>query len=337
MGWLHPTYFLAIVCVPVALLLFAWSAYRRSSAYSKIGNAELVDRLTEGVSKRRRRWKAAFAVLSIAMMAIALAGPRFGSKTKEVKREGVDLVIALDVSLSMKAEDVAPNRLERSKQEIKKLLRQLSGDRVALVLFSGDAFIQCPLTTDYSAVRLFLDASDPTQIPTPGTNFEAAIDMAKRAFATKSDDIEQRTKAMLIISDGENHIGNVQELLSDANDNGFVMYAAGVGETQGVPIPVNANRDNPVYKKDRRNNIVLTRLEEAGLKELAANGAYFRVTRTSSSLNKIKTALDRLDKTEFGTEEFEEYDEKYQWPLALGLVFLLADALISDRKKISRS
>lgn len=333
MAWLNPTYLFALFAVPVSILLFLWASYRRRASYSKIGERTLIDRLTQGVSLRKRRWKSAFVVLALALMGLSLGGPRFGTKVKEVKREGVDLVIALDVSLSMQAEDIAPNRLDRSKQEIKKLLQQLGGDRVALVLFSGDAFIQCPLTTDYGAVRLFLDASNPSQIPTPGTSFEAAIDMAVQAFATKSDETEQRTKALLIISDGENHIGGIDELIQKATDNDFIVYTAGVGETEGVPIPVSTSGRTTVYKKDRQNKVVLTKLEEDGLKALAENGAYFRVNRTSSSLNKIKAALDRLDRTEFGSEEFEEYDEKFQWPLALALLLLGAETLLTDRKK----
>jgi Ca-activated chloride channel family protein len=272
--------------------------------------------------------------LAIALMAVALAGPRFGTKLKEVKREGVDLVVALDVSLSMQARDVAPNRLDRAKNEIKKLLDELRGDRVGLVLFAGDAFVQCPLTTDYGAVRLFLDVANPALIPTPGTDFGAALRRAVQAFQTggEVDSEEERTRVLLFISDGENHVADIPSVLREARDEGILMFAAGVGETEGSPIPISVSRRNPEYKKDRQGRTVTSRLEEDALKELSSDGAYFRIGRTSSSLAKIIASLERLERTEFGTEEFEEYDEKFQWPLALACILLLGECFVRDHR-----
>ena len=209
------------------------------------------------------------------------------------------------------------------------------GDRVGLVLFSGDAFLQCPLTSDYGAVRLFLDVANPSLIPTPGTDFGAALRTAISAFdnAEESAD-EARTQALLIVSDGENHVPDLDELINEARTAGIVMFTAGVGETEGVPIPVSRNRSGTVYKKDRQGQVVTTRLEEDVLKKLAEDGAYFRIAKTASSLPTITTALDRLEQNEFGLEQFEEYDEKYQWPLAGALLLLLIEAFWSERKKL---
>ena len=337
MDWLHSEFTWSLVAVPAAILLFLWASWQRRKAIELFGDKSLITRLSEAVSPRRRRWKAAFIVLGVLFIAVALMGPRFGTKLREVKREGIDLVIALDVSLSMSAEDVAPNRLERSKNEIKKILDDLRGDRVGLVIFAGDAFIQCPLTTDYSAVRLFLDVADASMIPTPGTDFSAALTQAQQAFegggeTDESTPDEDRTRALLIVSDGENHVPNINQLINEARDDGVVIFTAGVGETDGVPIPIYRNGRRVDYKKDRNGRVVSTRLEEESLQELGREGGYFRIARTSSSLPKIFEALDRLEKTEFGAEEFEEYEEQFQWPLALGLLLLFGERLFGDRR-----
>ena len=336
MDWLHPDNLWTLIAVPVAILLFLWAAMQRRRAFQIFGDSSLVSRLAASISARRRRWKAAFVVAGLLLVSLALAGPRFGSKLREVKREGIDLVVALDVSMSMMAEDVAPNRLERAKNEVKKLLDNLKGDRVGLVIFAGDAFIQCPMTTDYSAVRLFLDVADPSMVPTPGTDFSAALTMATQAFEGSSEEgqaDESRTRALLIVSDGENHVANIESLVNDATEDGIVIFTAGVGETKGVPIPMYRNGRRIDYKKDNNGRVVSTRLEEASLQGLASEGSYFRVARTSSSLPKIIEALDRLEKTEFGVDEFEEYEEKYQWPLALGLLLLMGEGIFSDRRR----
>lgn len=337
MDWLHFEYIWALIAVPVAILLFLWAGWKRRRAAELFGDSQLVSRLSKAISARRRRWKAAFIVLGVLFIGVALMGPRFGTELREVKREGIDLIVALDVSLSMTAEDVRPNRLERSKNEIKKLLNDLQGDRVGLVIFAGDAFVQCPLTTDYSAVRLFLDVANPEMIPTPGTDFGAALTMARQAFKgaseTEETTDEERTRALLFVSDGENHVSNISQLINEAQDEGIVIFTAGVGETEGVPIPIYRNGRRIDFKKDRNGRIVSTRLEEQSLQDLGSEGGYFRIANTSSSLPKIFEALERLEKTEFAAEEFEEYEEQYQWPLALGLLFLFGERIFSDRRK----
>ena len=337
MNWLHPEHIWSLIAVPAVVMLFLWGAWQRRKAMAAFGDTPLMERLAASVSSRRRRWKAGLAVLGVLLLAVALVGPRFGTKLREVTREGIDLVIALDVSASMMAEDVAPNRLDRARNEVKKLLDELNGDRVGLVTFAGDAFIQCPLTTDYSAVRLFLDVADPSLIPTPGTDFGAALNMAIQAFQggdeASETSTDARTRALLIVSDGENHVANVDQLLAQARVSNIVVFTAGVGETDGVPIPVYRNGRRIDFKKDRQGRVVSTRLEEESLQRLADNGAYFRIARTSSSLLKITASLQRLEKTEFGAEEFEEYEEQYQWPLALALLLLVVERFVSDRRK----
>lgn len=334
MAWLHPEYLWTLVLAPLVLGLFLWAAWQQRKAFKRFGDNTLLRKLT-AVSTRRRRWKASFMVLGVLLLGLTLSGPQCGTKLREVKREGVDLVIALDVSLSMLAEDVAPNRLNRAKNEIKKLFNDLRGDRVGLVIFAGDAFIQCPLTTDYGALRLFLDVADPSLLPTPGTDFGAALRMAVQAFEAPAEgEAEQRTRALLFVSDGENHVADIDGIVKEARDAGIVMYATGVGETSGAPIPLYRSGSRVGYKKDQEGTIVQTKLEESGLQALSEDGAYFRIARTSSSLSEIIASLERLDKTEFGAEQFEEYEVKYQWPLFFALFLLLAERLVSDRRKM---
>ncbi|MGA1494003.1 MAG: vWA domain-containing protein [Rhodothermales bacterium] len=330
MEWLNPQYTWTLALIPVVVGLFVLAALRRRQLAERFGEQATIRRLAASISPQRRRWKAALKTVGIALIILALIGPRFGTRLKEVTREGIDLVIALDVSASMMAEDVAPNRLDRARNEIKNLIGDMDGDRIALVTFAGDAFIQCPLTTDFGALRLFLDVADPSLIPTPGTDFGAALQMALQAFKapTGTPDNEARTRAILFVSDGENHIADLESILQDARDEGVVVY---VGETDGAPVPVYRNGRRVDWKKDRTGAVVTTRLEEAVLQDLAQDGSYYRIARTSSSLPRITSALDQLDQTTFGQEEFEEYEERFQWPLLLGLLLLLLEWMIPER------
>jgi Ca-activated chloride channel family protein len=332
--WLNPTYAWALALVVLAALLLLYAAWRRAKALERFGEVPLVAKLAQRVSPRRRRYKGVLLVAGLLCLVVALVGPRYGTQLREVEREGIDLVIALDVSLSMQAEDVAPSRLARAKNEIKKLLDDLRGDRVGLVIFAGDAFIQCPLTSDYNAVRLFLDVAEPSLVPTPGTDFGAALARSFQALEVPETEPDAaRTQAVLIVSDGENHVADLDRLVADAEERGVLVFAAGVGETEGAPIPIYSNGRRQGFKTDRQGNTVSTRLEEEALQTLASGGAYFRVGRTSSTLPQLVPALQRLERATFGAEEFETYNEQFQIPLALGLLLLLGEVLLSDRRR----
>ena len=338
MDWLHPSYLWAAAAAPVVVALFLWAAWKRRQALKRFASQPLVSKLTAAARSPRRGWRAALVAVGVLLLALALAGPRYGKTMREVEREGVDLVIALDVSLSMQAEDIAPSRLERAKKEIKQLLGELSGSRVGLVVFAGDAFIQCPLTTDYSAVRLFLDVVDPSLIPVPGTDFTAALQKTLQAFETSVPEgrEEARTRAVLFVSDGENHTEDLSEAVKKAEEADVTLFAAGVGEKEGTPIPVYRNGRQDGYKKDRSGSIVQTRLQEAALRTLAEEGSYLRIARTSGSLQQVVPALNRLKKTSLGAEQFEEYNERYQWPLALALLLLVVERLVTYRRRSGR-
>jgi Ca-activated chloride channel family protein len=336
-AWLNPIALWTLLAVPIVVALALMAAWSRRRALRAFGDTPLISRLVLSVSARRRRYKAALVTLAVFVLAVALAGPRLGTRLREAKREGVDLVIALDVSQSMMAEDVLPNRLAKAKFEINNLIRELAGDRVGLILFAGDAFVQCPMTLDYAAVRLFLDVADPSMIPVQGTDFGRAIEKAAGMLesSTNEDDpaASERTRAVLIVSDGENHAPEMDQAMRAARDAGIVIFAAGVGETRGVPIPVLTNGQRSGYKEDAEGIVVSTKLEEELLQELAQAGGYYRISRTSSSLPDFRDALLGLQRSEFDAQIFEEYDDKFQWPLGLGLVLLMIESFISEHRR----
>lgn len=342
MDWLHPTFSWALLAVPLVAYCFWRASQWRTAARDRFGDAALLRDLAPTVRPWRRRLKAGIVVLAVAALAVALIGPRFGTQLRTVERRGVDLVVALDVSASMQAQDVAPSRLRRAKNEVRDLLGTLRGDRVGLVLFAGTGFVQCPLTTDYGALRLFLDVAAPDKVPTPGTSFEAALEAAADAFSTarppsdttaRSD--RNRAKVLLVLSDGENHIGNLASIKQTAQSNGIRLFAAGVGTEEGARIPVYKNGRRVGMKRDPQGRVVRTRLDEPALTDLAEDGVYFRIGSTSSALSDLPTALRQLETSTVAEEQFAEYAEMYQWPLAVALLLLFVEAVIPVRTRES--
>lgn len=340
MDLLYPHFAWALLAVPGVAYLFWRAARAQTTALHRFGNAALVRQLAPSAPRWRRWLKAMLVVLAVAGLALSLMGPRFGTQLRTVERRGVDLVVALDVSTSMQAQDVAPSRLKRAKEEIRDLVGQLRGDRVGLVLFAGSGFVQCPLTTDYNALRLFLDVAGPDQLPVPGTNFEAAYDAATDAFAAprpSSDSTSrpdpQRAQVLLILSDGENHVGNLESLKERARADDITLFAAGLGTDDGARIPVYKNGRQVDVKRDENGNIVRSRLDEAALTTLSENGAYFRIGSTSSALSDLPTALRQLQTSTVAEEQFADYAEMYQWPLAVALLLLLVEAFIPVRSR----
>ena len=342
MDWLHPTFAWALAAVPLAVWLYWRAARARQAALAQFGEVSLIRRLATVARPWRRTLKAGLIVLALAALAVALIGPRYGTQLRTVERRGVDLVVALDVSASMQATDVAPSRLERSKNEIRDLVDQLRGDRVGLVLFAGTGFVQCPLTTDYGAFRLFLDVAGPDRMPVPGTDLGAALDAATQAFdaarpasdsTARPDD--NRARVVLLLSDGENHVGDLQTLKQQARTNDITLFTAGVGTSGGARIPIYEDGRQVGVKRTEQGEVVRTRLDEEALTTLAEDGAYFRVGSTSSALSDVPTALRQLQTSTMAEEQFAEYAEMYQWPLAVGLFLLLVEAFIPIRTRSS--
>ncbi len=334
MTWAHPTWLLALVAVPVAVALFAWAAARRREALRRFAGANTFADATA----RQRRWQAALVVVALLALAVALAGPRYGTQLREVQQDGLDIVIALDISESMHAEDVAPSRLDKAKYEIDQLLDDLTGSRVGLVVFAGEAFLQCPLTSDFGAVRLFLEAAEPSLIPTQGTDFNQALRVASQAFDVADGNLdggEARARALLVISDGENHEGGFRPTLSQLSDEGVAVFAAGVGSAEGAPIPVLRQNRRVGYKTDRTGQTVQSQLDEDALRDLVAGGAYYRIDRGTSDLSEITSGLARLDRGPVASEQFETFAEQYQWPLAFALLLLIVERFVTIRRRES--
>jgi Ca-activated chloride channel family protein len=344
MGWLHPTYAWTLLFVPVAAGLYAWAARRRRADRDQFGDPAIVQQLAATLRPRRRTVKAGLVVGALLLGAVALMGPRWGTEVRTVERRGVDLVVALDVSASMRAQDVPPSRLRRAKNEVRTLVGDLSGDRVGLVLFAGSGFVQCPLTTDYGAFRLFLDAAAPDQVSTPGTDVSTAVDAGLRALGasrpaddTTTTPAEPRPRALLIVSDGENHTGDLAAARERAEAAGVTLLTAGVGTEEGARIPVYNNGRRVDFKRNREGEVVRSRLQEVSLTRLAQSGAYFRVGAARSALSDVPAALRQVGASTYGAERFADYEEMYQWPLAGALLLLLAGHLIPVRRRARRS
>jgi Ca-activated chloride channel family protein len=270
-------------------------------------------------------------MISFFFLIIAVANPQVGTKMEEVKQTGIDVFILLDVSLSMQAEDIKPNRLEKAKFQISNLIDKLRGDRIGLVIFSGEAYIQIPLTTDYSAANLFLSAVDFNSVPQPGTAIASAISLALKSF----DKSVSTEKVIIIITDGEDHEGDINKAVSDAKSMGVKIFTIGLGSTGGSPIPLyNARGGQVGFKKDKEGNTVLTKLDEETLKQIAAaaDGKYYRGSNYEDYLDKIYEELSELSKTEFGVKKVTDYEDRFYYFLAPAILLLFGEFFISDSK-----
>jgi Ca-activated chloride channel family protein len=322
-------YLLAVL--PALGMLFWLSARLRRAAMERFGNVALLSRLSDAAGNGKRMAKVVLILLATGLIVVGLANPQVGTRMEEVKQEGIDLFIALDVSLSMKAEDVKPNRLEKARLELHSLIERLSGDRIGLIVFAGEAFTQFPLTTDYSAANLFLDAIDVDAVPVPGTNIAAAIERAVESF----DFDEPTTKAVAIITDGENTDGDAFDAANEAVEKGVLIYTIGLGSPAGSPIPLySASGRQTDFKRDKMGNVVVTKLDEMVLEKLATvgNGKFFRATTGQDELEEIYKSLNALEKREFGTKRFTDYEDRFQLLLAAALILLFAELFLSERR-----
>lgn len=269
-------------------------------------------------------------LLALTSLALALANPKIGTKMETVTREGVDIVFAIDVSKSMEAADVAPNRLEKSKQLVSQVFNNLAGDRVGIIAYAGSAFPQLPVTTDYSSARMFLQALNTDMVSSQGTAIGEAIELSKTFFNTQ----EPTSKVLVIISDGEDHLGEVEKVAKDAAGEGIRIVTVGVGTPRGGPIPIKRGGVVQSYKKDQNGETVITKLEEQTLKEIAAaaNGIYISGNVTADVTEKMTDFLGNLDKTEFEARQYAEYQSQFQWFLGLAILLLLVDVFLLERK-----
>ena len=329
--FVHSEYLYLLALIPV-LIVAAWFMARlRRKALDRFGDAAMIERLAEGASRPKRLVKFTLALFAIAFLSIGLADPQIGTRLEEVKQEGVDIFIALDVSLSMKAEDIKPNRLEKAKLEIRNLIGRLGGDRIGLIVFAGEAFTQFPLTTDYSAANLFLDVVDVDVVPVPGTDIAAAIHRAMESFDTK----QKTTKVLVIITDGEETEGEAFEAAEEAGKEGILIYTIGLGSPDGAPIPVYGSSGQQVdFKRDKSGAVVVSKLDEVSLEKIAAagNGKYFRGTNSQDELDDIYKSVNALQKREFGVKQFTDYEDRFQYFIFIALLLALMDVFISEKQ-----
>jgi tetratricopeptide (TPR) repeat protein len=327
----HPEYLWFLLLIPALGVGFFFLNLWQRKQLRRFVNDTLIPQLAPEVSLAMRIVKQALVLLAFACLILAVANPQVGTRLEEVKREGIDLFVALDVSLSMKSEDIRPNRLEKAKRDVSELLRKLSGDRVGMVVFAGDAFVQFPLTADYTAADLFLSAIDVDAVPVPGTMIGSAIEVSLKSF---SKDVPTQ-KAIVVVSDGENTEGDVMGAVEDAKKAGVKIYSVGMGTPEGGPIPVfNQNGDRVDYKKDQSGSIVLSKLDETMLQQIAAatGGSYHRATSGGNEIDDIFKELASLEKVEFGMKQITGFETRYQYPLAFAILFLMIEVMLSERR-----
>jgi Ca-activated chloride channel family protein len=325
----NPDFLYLLLLLPAMVLLYILNFFRRKRALSRLGDPILVSKLMPEVSLIRPALKFTIQLLVIAIVTIILARPQFGSKIEEVKKQGVEVMIALDVSNSMLAGDIQPDRLTRAKQALTRLIDNLDNDRIGLIVFAGDAYTQIPITTDYISAKMFLNAIGPDMVPKQGTAIGAAIDLGLRSFSPG----EGKSKAMIIITDGENHEDDPVSKAAEAAKAGIVIYTIGIGSAEGVPVPVTVN-GRKEFLKDIDGNTVISKLDEDILKKIAetSGGSYVRASNSNIGLDEIFGEIKRMKKQEMESTMFTEYNDQFQIFAAIAIFLLMLDFIIMERK-----
>lgn len=323
----NTNYLYALWLLPFFTVLYILIRQARKSALMKYGEMNLIERLMPDVSSYKPIIKFILAMTALFFLIAAIVNPLVGTKLEEVKRKGVDVVVAIDVSNSMLADDIKPNRLARAKQMVSRLMDKLRNDRIGIVVFAGESFLQLPLTTDYAAGKLFLSSISTEMILMQGTAIGSAIKLASRSFT----DEEKKFKVIIVITDGENHEDDAVGAASYAAEKGIVVHTIGMGTVKGGPIPIKGGKE---YKRDREGNIVFTKLDAAMLQQLAAagNGEFVRSAGTDADLGKLVEEIAKMEKREISAKMFTDYESRFQYLLAPALLFLIIELLISYRK-----
>ena len=302
----------------------------RRSAQKKFADSYLLKRLSPNQSLFKSILKVLVLCAAFACLSLALVNPKIGTKLETVRSQGVDIVFAVDVSKSMLAEDIAPSRLDKSKQLVREIINSLASDRIGIIAYAGKAFPQLPITTDYASAKMFLQNMNTDMLSSQGTAINEAIQLAKTYY----DDEEQTNRILIIISDGEDHEGDALDIAEEAKEEGIRIITIGVGEKKGGPIPIKRNGIVLNYKKDKNGETVITRLNEETLKEIAeeTDGVYINGSSTSEVVEAIKDVLDKMDKKEFESKQIADYKDQFQWFLAIGILLLFIDIFFLERK-----
>ena len=322
-----PIYLWLLVLIPILALVRFISYRNQRKRLRKFGDPSLLKELMPDVSRVRPSVKFWLLQGALALLIVMLARPQLGTKISHEKRVGIETIIALDISNSMRAEDIIPSRLDRSKMMIENLVDHFTNDKIGLIVFAGDAFVQLPITSDYVSAKMFLSSIDPSMMATQGTDIARAIDMATHSFTQE----EGIGKAIIVITDGEDHEGGALEAAKAAKDEGMRVYVLGVGSTNGAPIPISGTGD---YMKDRSGNTVMSALNEEMCKQIAqaGGGAYIHVENNSAAQQQLDRELDKLAKKETSTTVYSEFDEQFQAVGILVLLLLIIEICILDRR-----
>ena len=323
----HPDFLYLLFLLPALVAFYVYAMIVKKKAIKKYGNPTLLAELMPEVSTKRQHLKFWLLFGAITMVIFIIAGPQFGSKLETVKRQGVEIMVCLDVSNSMLAEDVSPNRLDKAKQMLSRLTDGFTNDKVGLIVFAGDAFTQLPITSDYISAKMFLSSINPSMVSTQGTAIGAAINLAARSFTPD----ETTDKAIILITDGENHEDDAIGAAKAAAEKGIHVNIEGMGDPKGSPIPIQGSNN---YMKDKDGNVVITKLNEQMGQEIAAagNGMYVRADNTNSALKALQKEIEKMNKTELDSKVYSEYDEQFQIFAWIALFLLIADFMTLDRK-----
>lgn len=324
-------YFYLLFIIPVIIVLFLLLLVWKKRTQKKFADTNLLKRLTPTRSYYKGTLKLILFLLGLSALIMGLVNPKIGTKLETVKREGVDIVFAVDVSKSMLAEDIAPNRLEKAKRLVSETINQLASDRIGIIAYAGQAFPQLPITTDYGAAKMFLQSMNTDMLTSQGTAINEAIELATTFY----DDDEQTNRVLFIISDGEDHSENSTiSAVEEAVEEGITIYTIGVGTEKGSVIPIKRNGIMESLKKDAQGLVVITKLNEEVLTDISneGNGQYIDGTNTEAAVDFIKEELLQMDKKEFEAKQFAEYKDQFQWFLGAGLLFLFLEIFILDRK-----
>ena len=325
------TYFYLLFIIPVLVVIFVLIQFWKKRTQRKFAEAALFKRLTPSRSNFKSTLKLIFFSLGLSLLILGLVNPKIGTKLETVKREGVDIVFAVDVSKSMLAEDIAPNRLDKAKRLVSEIINQLASDRIGIIAYAGQAFPQLPITTDYGAAKMFLQGMNTDMLSSQGTAINEAIELA----STYYDDEDQTNRVLFIVSDGEDHSeGSTLDAVDLVVEEGIKVFTIGVGKTKGGPIPIKRNGVVERLKKDAQGEVVITKLNEEILEDIAdkGNGEYINGTNTDEAVEFIKEQLNQMDKKEFEAKQFAEYKDQFQWFLGVGLLLLFLDIFLLDRK-----
>lgn len=323
----EPLYLYLLIVLPVLAAFYFYSNYRRRKRLRLYGDPQLLKELMPDVSKYRPDVKFWLMLAALGMIIFMMARPQFGSKMETVKRQGIETVVALDISNSMLAEDVTPSRLDKSKKLISRLVEKFNNDKVAMIVFAGEAFTQLPITSDYISAKMFLESITPSLISTQGTDIAGAIDLGMKSFTPN----EGVGRAIVLITDGENHEGGAIEVAQEAAKKGIRVFVLGVGSPDGSPIPVEGSNE---FRRDKDGNVIVTRLNEQMCQEIAkaGGGIYVRVDNTNNAEKALNAEINKLAKADVETQVYTEFDEQFQVLAWLALLLLAAELMILNRK-----